>query len=433
MTMAITSTPMRAPMPAKTLVVVTGFLGPGEQCDDRNIQAGDGCDNQCQFESDGIDCADIHTRLPNLPSDIYRIDPDGDGANVFEAFCNMTTDGGGWTLVIVASDDGQNTWTWNNRRYWDTDTTTFGTLNSLGRDYKSRGHHEVLMNDVLFMHAPSEQWARYNVVNEGAASFAAVIDGYDDSMMWNTNSGLKMTAGSIAANGRLCDTDLYFNVADQDNANRQDAHGPTWNVNHTQQCAGSPFNDPGFRGSLGPGSGDYLFNGVPNTDVEHDAIGFGQSLGLNTGEVGRGQNYMRIYVRRAICGNGVVEGTEACDDGNDDNTDDCANTCDGRGSSQPEWVQVASLPPAFQQTHHSFAFSFGNYGYIVTGSSSTGVRDDFYRYDPSTNAWTELAPFPGSERGFAIGDTWDGKAYFGFGSNNTSFLNDLWVFDPADI
>ena len=97
------------------------------------------------------------------------------------------------------------------------------------------------------------------------------------------------------------------------------------------------------------------------------------------------------------------------------------------------WEQVSPLPAAFNKTHHSFAFSFNNLGYIVTGSSDTGVRDDFYEYNPNTDSWTALSPFPGGARSFAIGDTWDGKAYFGFGYNGTAFLNDLWVFDPSNM
>jgi len=98
-----------------------------------------------------------------------------------------------------------------------------------------------------------------------------------------------------------------------------------------------------------------------------------------------------------------------------------------------DWVQVTSLPNVFNETHHSFAFSFDDMGYIVSGNSDSGVRDNFYQYNPATESWTELAPFPGGARGYAIGDIWNGKAYFGFGDDGTSRLNDLWVFDPSNM
>jgi len=69
----------------------------------------------------------------------------------------------------------------------------------------------------------------------------------------------------------------------------------------------------------------------------------------------------------------------------------------------------------------------------VSGNSNSGERDDFYQYNPVNDSWTELTPFPGVSRGFAIGDTWNGKAYFGFGHDGTSLLNDFWVFDPSNM
>jgi MYXO-CTERM domain-containing protein len=37
---------------------------------------------------------------------------------------------------------------------------------------------------------------------------------------------------------------------------------------------------------------------------------------------------VRLYIENEICGDGMISGGEACDDGNDDNTDECLDTCE---------------------------------------------------------------------------------------------------------
>ncbi len=96
--------------------------------------------------------------------------------------------------------------------------------------------------------------------------------------------------------------------------------------------------------------------------------------------------------------------------------------------SAQTWEQVSSLPEDFR-THHSFGFSLDGMGYLVTGGSNDGPRDDFYQYDPSADTWTQLTDFPGPARGYAIGDVYEGKAYLGFGSSADAYLGDLWVYD----
>lgn len=96
------------------------------------------------------------------------------------------------------------------------------------------------------------------------------------------------------------------------------------------------------------------------------------------------------------------------------------------------WMQKANFPGTPRM--YAAGFAAGSYGYMGTGLTtlySTSAQNDLWKYDPLTNAWTQIS-FPGVARGPGVGFSTGAKAYFGTGNDISDVpLNDLWEYDPA--
>ena len=91
------------------------------------------------------------------------------------------------------------------------------------------------------------------------------------------------------------------------------------------------------------------------------------------------------------------------------------------------------MAPMPSGKHHPVSFSIGAYGYAVTGTNTQELpSNDVYMYDQSTDQWSELVPFPGQARSFAIGQEYNGKGYLGFGASTNAYFNDIWEFEPLN-
>ena len=89
------------------------------------------------------------------------------------------------------------------------------------------------------------------------------------------------------------------------------------------------------------------------------------------------------------------------------------------------WTQVASMP---QIRDEAFGFSIGSYGYVGGGAQAQALSD-FYQYDPAQNNWTQKGNLPYraiGAFGFSIGT----KGYYGTGYDGFNYRNQFYEYDP---
>ena len=145
-----------------------------EICDEIDNDCDGTIDNNLIFGSEstcpGVDCADIISVEPSLAGldGVYWIDPTG--FSPFEAYCDMSSDGGGWTLLgSIYGGDGNN---WNTKfGYWS-DTNTLGSVSIPFQDFKSPAWNllNITGSEVLWVR-------RYDGVNKAKAILAPSCQG----------------------------------------------------------------------------------------------------------------------------------------------------------------------------------------------------------------------------------------------------------------
>ena len=97
--------------------------------------------------------------------------------------------------------------------------------------------------------------------------------------------------------------------------------------------------------------------------------------------------------------------------------------------STNSWTQKASLPESAKR-NAAVGFSINGKGYITTGYNGNTYLKDTWEYNPATNEWTQKADFGGSARYCALSFAIGNYGYVGTGYDD-NYLKDFYRYDPS--
>ncbi len=100
--------------------------------------------------------------------------------------------------------------------------------------------------------------------------------------------------------------------------------------------------------------------------------------------------------------------------------------------SSNSWSPEADFPGGFGDgVYQAAAVGLDDFGYVVGGKWFPNFySDETWQYEPATDTWTPLVPFPGGVRHQLSGFAVEGKCYFGMGTDNDLYRKDWWCYDP---
>ncbi|MBP1618267.1 MAG: N-acetylneuraminic acid mutarotase [Bacteroidetes bacterium] len=110
-------------------------------------------------------------------------------------------------------------------------------------------------------------------------------------------------------------------------------------------------------------------------------------------------------------------------------------------STDGSWTQLADLDSttatitdattAHYARKYAVGFSIDTDGYIGCGWNGNDYMKDFWKYDTSTDTWTQIANFPESARYGCYGFSLNSVGYVGGGVNDDGYFNSINSYDPS--
>ena len=96
-----------------------------------------------------------------------------------------------------------------------------------------------------------------------------------------------------------------------------------------------------------------------------------------------------------------------------------------------EWTRIADFPGTART--EAVSFVVGNIAYVGLGFNAVAappIYKDIYRYNPSSNQWTQIADFPETDALVGIYFTNSTSAFIGVPQNSQTHLGQMYQYQP---
>ena len=200
-----------------------GVIECEEACDDGNTDDGDGCSSLCVCENLGVtnSCADIVEDHPDATDGVYLTAVAGRACPAY-VYCDMTTDGGGWTMVLRLNSNDETTQDYFAPFWSSVDVSIGAAVDEIGlltddRDYLSPTYNvftdwdEILL-DYRYTEGQAKRMAAiFSGTNGGTFRSHAHIT--PDNTNPNWIRGLTFNTGTDADAANWYGSALKFGIA----------------------------------------------------------------------------------------------------------------------------------------------------------------------------------------------------------------------------
>lgn len=153
----------------------------------------------------GISCKDIKTKDKGAKDGLYWIDPDGKGGSLgkFQAWCDMTTAGGGWMLVMQIQT-GHSTYFGYGSSHWTSATTTTTVppvaLSSVNAKYATFNTFKTTDGQILLRDKSTSNYTSLEVPGMKGTTLLNRFQSLGGKKAYNLNQGaaLKYLSGKAS-------------------------------------------------------------------------------------------------------------------------------------------------------------------------------------------------------------------------------------------